>query len=280
MLPRAEARARRYIQAQPPWLIAWLLYDIDRDGSWAAADDAQLPAPSFTCINRHNGHGHLGYGIAVPVRLGDRQSERTAHYAADVQRAMTVRLGADPAYGGFTVKNPLSSAWAVLWGRPAFTLGELQGWLGDLSQYHLPQRVVGVGRNVECFDAVRSWAYRGVLQHRADGGSVDTWVQACAGAAQAFTADNHAPALHRAECRSIGRSVGRWTWRRFSGARLSAIQAARGRLSGKGRRLDEEVDSRERTKPWVALGIGRATFYRKKAAGLVVWDGRRWVRAL
>ena len=34
-------------------------------------------------------------------------------------------------------------------------LKELHGWLGDLTEYQLPKCMIGVGRNVETFDAVR-----------------------------------------------------------------------------------------------------------------------------
>ena len=45
-----------------------MVLDVDRDASWYAADEDGLPAPTFIAINRQNGHGHLAYGIATPVR--------------------------------------------------------------------------------------------------------------------------------------------------------------------------------------------------------------------
>ena len=78
-------------------------FDVDRDASWYAADEAGLPAPTFTAINRQNGHGHLGYGIDTPVRLEDWNGRRgPTNYLADVERAMTARLGVDPYYRGLT----------------------------------------------------------------------------------------------------------------------------------------------------------------------------------
>ena len=204
-----------------------------------------LPAPTFTAINRQNGHGHLGYGIDTPVRLEDWNGRRgPANYLADVERAMTARLRADPYYSGFTCKNPLHRHWTTLWGDHPYTLGELHGWLGDLNQYTLPQRTVGVGRNVETFDAVRAWAYRLVLQHKADGGSLETWRLACTGAAEQFTGEHHDPALHNAECKWIGSSIGKWTWAKFTPERFAEIQAERGKASGQRRR--EAVTERNR----------------------------------
>ena len=149
---------------------------------------------------------------------------------------MTVRLGADPSYSGFLCKNPLHRHWATLCNDHPYSLGELRGWLGDLNEYHLPERVIGVGRNVETFDMTRTWAYRAIREHRAAGGTLETWEKACIGAAVRFTQEHHHPPLHRTECGWIGRSVSRWTWKHFTARRFAEIQAERGRASGKARR--------------------------------------------
>ena len=273
VLPRTAAKRRRYIQPQPPWLRVWMVFDVDRNASWEAADEAGLPAPTWTAINRQNGHGHLGYGIDTPVRLEDWNGRRgPANYAADVERAMTARLGADPSYSGFTCKNPLHRHWITLWSDHPYSLGELHGWLGDLNQYPLPQRTVGVGRNVETFDAVRGWAYRRVLQHKADGGSLETWRMACVGAAEQFTGEHHDPPLHRSECAWIGRSIGKWTGAKLTPERFAEIQSERGKASGARRR--EAVAERNRRilalsesgATWgaiaEALGVSRSTVAR------------------
>ena len=237
VLPKAEAKRCRYIQPQPPWVRAWLIFDYDRDGAWCAADEAELPAPMLTVINPENGHGHLAYGLAVPVLLGPRNKHRPKHYLAAVERAMAVRLGADLSYGGFTCKNPLHPYWETLSNDHLYTLPELAGWLGDLNDYRLPvRRAIGLGRNVETFEAVSRWAYRGIREHKAAGGTLDTWRQGCIDNAEAFTVARHVPALDRSECRSIGRSVGRWTWERVTDEWFSTRQAARGRASGASRR--------------------------------------------
>ena len=76
-----------------------------------------VPAPTITVVNRQNGHGHLLYGIDTPVRMETWGGRRApARYLADVERAMTVQLGADPSYSGFTCKNPLHRHWVTLSG--------------------------------------------------------------------------------------------------------------------------------------------------------------------
>ena len=117
---------------------AWLVFDYDRSDAWCAADEAGLPAPTLIVINRANGHGHLAYGLAVPVLLGPENKEEPKRYVAAVERAMAVRLGADLSYRGLTCKNPFHPYWETLSSDHLFTLSELHGWLGDLNDYRLP----------------------------------------------------------------------------------------------------------------------------------------------
>ena len=82
-----------------PWEHLWLLFDVDRDCAWSAADEAGLPAPTITAINRQNGHGHLLYGLQVPLRM-DTWGGRKApvRYAETIEHAMTAKLRADVSY--------------------------------------------------------------------------------------------------------------------------------------------------------------------------------------
>jgi len=260
VLPRNAAKRRRYVEPQPPWLRVWMVYDVDRDASWAAADEAGLPEPTWLAVNRQNGYGHLAYGLAVPVLLGPDNLDRPKRYLADVQRAMTAKLQADVNYAGFIAKNPLHRHWITLWGDHLYSLPELHRWLGDLRAYRLPARTVGVGRNVETFDAVRHWSYRAVLQHKADGGSLDTWCMACQGAAERFTAEQHCPELHRSECRWIGRSIGKWTWSKFTPERFAEIQSERGKVGGKASGASRREAVAERNRRIVALAASGVTW--------------------
>ena len=185
-----------------------------------------------------------------------------ANYLADVERAMTAKLRADQLYSGFTCKNPLHKHWVTLTHDHPYSLGELHGWLGDLNQYTLPQRTVGVGRNVETFDGVRAWAYRLVLPHKADGGTLETWRLACTGAAEQFTGEHHDPVLHDSECRWIGASVAKWTWRKLTPEGLRAWHVERGRAGGKRSKRGYLSE----TQPWEREGVSRATWYRRRAS--------------
>lgn len=274
VLPRNAAKGRLHIQPQPPWLRLWMVFDYDRDCAWCAADEAGLPAPTFTVINCRNGHGHLLYGIDTPVRMESWGGRRApARYLADVERAMTVRLGADLSYSGFICKNPLHRHWETVSNNRPYSIGELHRWLGDLDTYTLPQRTVGLGRNVETFDAVRLWAYLAVLEHKAAGGSLETWQEACIGAAKQFTAEHHDPPLHNTECGWTGRSVSKWTWVHFTPERFSEIQAERGRGGKKVRALREERDRHIRElseSGYTQVLIARVMGVSRKTVGRVI----------
>jgi hypothetical protein len=98
--------------------VGWLLFDRDTADSFECWDRAGLPAPNFYAQNRSNGHGHLGYCLKTPVGLLGLSRERPIQLAADVQRGMTSRLGADPAFANRLGKNPASSRWRTSWYAP------------------------------------------------------------------------------------------------------------------------------------------------------------------
>ncbi len=62
-----SAIKKPYIQANPPHLRVWSIYDIDRPGGAIAWEDANLPPPSWAAANRENAHAHLVWGLSAPV---------------------------------------------------------------------------------------------------------------------------------------------------------------------------------------------------------------------
>ena len=232
-----------------------------------------------------NGHGHLLYGLRMPLRMalfGGR--EAPVRFAETIERAMTAKLRADTAYSGFMCKNPLHKHWTVLQSDHLFTLPELHGWLGDLRPYRRKPSGprTGIGRNIETFDAVRAWAYRAIREYwELPGGSLESFVGACIGAAERYTAehhDNHEDGANRgplqcSECRWIGRSIGRWTWRHFTPAEFSRVQSERGK-GGKAKRAERE-ERNQRIRELAALGftqtqIGAAVGVHRNTVGNVM----------
>jgi hypothetical protein len=269
----AAALTKPYVQVNPPHLRIWSIYDIDRPGGGLAWESANLPAPSWAAINKQNGHAHVVYGLSAPV-LTDGMGARDApmRYLCAIESCMRARLQADPGYSGLITKNPAHPLWRVLRGpRLGYELSELAEYLPDLDK-HRPRRGakperVGLGRNVTLFDELRRWAYRGIRRYW--GGGLDgwnAWLSSCNSRALTLNAELFGGRLlHEREVWHIARSVAKWTWRHFKPDKFSALQAARGRASGEARRQGSISEAQ----PWLAEGISRATWYRRRS-GLIV----------
>jgi hypothetical protein len=160
--------------------------------------------------------------------------------------------------------------WRLLRGpQRGYELGELAEWV-DLPK-HAPKRKpeeVGLGRNVTLFDWLRQYAYRQIRHYKGDVRNFVVWQAHLNNKALLRNGDFVIP-LDGREVWHICKSVAKWTWRRFdlaaSDARFSALQAARGRASGEARRQGSISEAQ----PWLAEGISRATWYRRRS-GLIV----------
>lgn len=247
--PFLAALKRSYIQANPPHLRIWSIYDIDRPGAALAWEDAILPPPSWVAYDRETTRGHMAYGLAVPV-LVDSPDMRQAplRYLCAIEAGFRAKLEADQGYSGLMTKNPAHAAWRVLVGpTPFYELGDLAGWV-DLPKF-LPKRgknpeLVGLGRNVTVFDELRKWAYPKIREYKPLGLSGwNPWQSACYDWALVRNGDFPIP-LGRSEVWHITKSVSKWTWRNMSlegwkrwvaKTHTSEIQAVRGRKSGAAR---------------------------------------------
>ena len=239
-----------------------LTFDIDRDGAWCAHEAAGLPAPTWAAVNRQNGHGHLVSSLKAPVLMGPRDREGPIRYVVQVERALRVLLGADGAYAGFTTKNPSHRRWVVIATGKTYELAEIHEYVGDLRKYaRLAPEAAGLGRNVETFDAARQLAYRAAREFWGPD-RLEAWEQYLLGEVRAYARERHDPALHDQECRWIARSIGRWTWRRFSPARFRQIQAERGAKGGKASKRAADPNSITSRRPWERFGVSRPTWYR------------------
>lgn len=267
--PSATATRKRYIQANPPWLRSWLIFDIDRAGAAVAWDDANLPEPFWTSQNPKNGHAHLCYGLDAPVLLGHHDRQRPMRYLAAVETAMRAKLEADPGYSGLITKNPMHKSWRTFW-HPVgglYCLDDLSEWL-ELPKYinkrDKPERV-GIGRNVDTFDHLRKVrAYPNVLKWkgRKEHGVFVRWIAWLHEMAQQHTHENHGSPLDYRECHHIAKSVGTWTWKNFSESERSEWARAKGRAGGKAKGAAYE-DKRASARLMKAQGMKRAEIARE-----------------
>jgi hypothetical protein len=227
-----------YIQANPPHLRVWSIYDVDRPGAAFAWEDAGLPPPSWAATNIENGHAHLVWGLSAPV-LVDSPDMRQAplRYLCAIEAAFRVRLQSDHSYTGLMTKNPAHPNWRVLRGSKKFyDLADLADWV-ELPK-HIPKRnpeEVGLGRNVVVFDWLRYYAYKHIRKYKEDLNNYILWQTHLNNKALERNGDLDSP-LDGREVWHIAKSVSRWTWQRFdinkSNQRFIELQAYRGKQGG------------------------------------------------
>ena len=231
----ASALKKSYIQANPPHMRIWSIYDIDRAGGALAWEDACLPPPSWAAVNRENGHAHLVWGLTAPVLVDSPDMrQKPLRYLCAVEAAFREQLQADQGYSGLITKNPSHPLWRTLRGpQLTYALGELAEFV-DLPK-HLPKRKpeeIGLGRNVSMFEWLRQYAYRKIRYYKNDVRNFVLWQSHMHYKALERNGDLLYP-LDGREVWHIVKSISKWTWQRFdivgSDARYSELQAYRGR---------------------------------------------------
>jgi hypothetical protein len=238
-----QALTKCYIQANPPHMRVWSMYDIDRPGGGLAWEDENLPPPSWATVNKTNGHAHLVYGLRAPVLTVSMEARQAPlRYLNAVESAFRAKLRGDDGYSGLITKNPSHPLWHTLRGPElAYELGDLAEWV-DLDRFKAKQGVkvaeVGLGRNVTVFDFVRTWAYKKVREYKGQQGGFVHWQKAVYDRCMARNADFGCPMDSR-EAYHIAKSVAKWTWSRFdiekSDAKFSKLQAFRAAQGNKAR---------------------------------------------
>jgi hypothetical protein len=124
--PRAAALTHPHVEFNSAGRLAWLNFDIDTADSFEVWERAHLPTPNGYVQNPANGHGHLLYALNEPVGLLGLSHPKPMALAADIQRGMTRRLGADPGYVNRIAKNPHHQRWRSSWlAAKPYALGDL-----------------------------------------------------------------------------------------------------------------------------------------------------------
>lgn len=268
---KGRALLARYIQQNQPHAQFWLVFDVDREGAAIDWSDRNAPAPNITVKNPVNGHAHLLYALNIAVRTAPDASVKALKYAAAVERSLCEKLCADVNYSGLICKNPFHLEWQVMeWREEAYTLDELADYLSASARRSIDKHY-GMGRNCHLFEMTRKWAYRAIRQGWP---AFSQWLDAVIQRVEMYNASLPVP-LSPPECRAIGKSIAKYTYRKFSPEGFSAVQAARGRKGGNANSSENQAIKGQKSKrvavatsartlkPWVTLGISRATYYRK-----------------
>ena len=266
---KQSALERRHIQLNGPATFRWMLHDIDHPSAYFAHRDANIPQPNVIAINRENGHGHSAVLLASPVARHSASRVEPLRFFGAVERGIARRIGADRHYSGLITKNPCHRHWLVEWRREEpYTLGELADWLWfeDMRPDATVGTTLGAGRNCTVFDELRKIAYREARQFKRAGQSEEMFRARLERVAIGINLQ-FAEALKSSEVRAIAKSVSKWTWHRFSERKFSERQARCG--ARRAAQMWAGHISAEATKPWLALGVSRATYYRRKKAEAV-----------
>lgn len=234
--PRSYAHAikRRYIQANPPHLRSFLLFDLDYNGAALAWEDKNLPMPAWAAVNRENGHAHLAYALSAPVLTADYNGRQSAlRYLAAVEAAFRAALRSDDGFSGLITKNPVHPHWKLLRGVPDAIRGYDLGYLADfvdLDRFkpyvgRTNVEAVGLGRNCTVFNIVSRWAYKNVLAFKQEGYTVHGWLKEVNYQCLRVNGDFPTPMLQN-EVKCIAKSIGNWVWTRFTTQGKSAWHSA------------------------------------------------------
>ncbi len=273
--PKEVSLKYKYIQPNSPYYLHYLIFDLDYDASLAEIlyDLVGIPLPNLLVANPENGRSHILFQLKVPIYTTDASRQKPILYANAIQQKLLELFKADPAYVGLVAKNPFSDSWKTycLRDKP-YSLNELAknlelSWK-DANKEIKQDDAIGLGRNCFVFHTARHWAYKEVRQYR--GSTYTAWldcvVKHCSGLNQGL----NQPMTH-GEVKGIAKSIARYCWKKDAYCYQEFIdrQSRKGTVGGKKSKRGCKDDSERSMKPWEELGIGQATYYRRKKKGLL-----------
>jgi len=269
ILPAQAALEKRYIQYNPPAMIHWLAYDIDRPYTGLDTDWRVLAPPNIVVISPESKHAHYLYGIAAGVSTTSASREGPRRLLCAIDEGYRHALDADPGFTRLICKNPLHSHWKVeLLRQDLYDLSELAEYVdldaADRRIRRTPKKHrMGVGRNCSLFDSLRTWAYKWVNDYRRAG--LERWIEVVL--AKAESLNTFIEPLPFSEVKATARSVAKWTFNHYDGTMgpgslaeagmtsetFSLVQSNLGKM-GNAKRWGNNDDKRARAKTMKEAG--------------------------
>lgn len=210
---KENALKHRYVELHQLYK-KFIALDIDEPASAYRWEEQSLPPPSYVVINPVNTHCHYLYELKTPVYYTEeaRRAPQRFYEATDI--ALTNLLGADTAFVGRLVKNPLHPSWRTICHQVSYDLEDFAEYGLDLRNDKRKKQLrdSGAGRNTTLFDTLRYWAYQEVKKQ----GSFELFQQVLdqeALSINRFFLDNLNGLLPVKEVLSTAKSVGKWTWK-------------------------------------------------------------------
>ena len=260
---KSIALKKPYIQINPPLMTIYFVFDDDKDDAALSWFDAGLPKPLWTTQNPENAHCHHCYKLEIPLCTSEFASVKAIKYAQAVYYAYALKMGADHSYSHLITKNPLHPQWrTTIWTDQAYSLDYLAQFVELPKKLPKKLEVVGLGRNVTMFEKGRYWAYKAIRDYMHNDSSYE-WERAVRAQIEAINS-SFEQSLPYSEVKATAKSIAKWVWQRFSYGEFSEVQAKRGAKGGAKSKRGVKADSARSMKPWEALGISRATYYRHK----------------
>ncbi len=219
--PKQSAIRMSYIQPNFPFIIIYLMFDVDRDEAGASWIDAGLPKPTFIVVNLANGHAHLIYELQTPVLLWENASPKPIAYLDAIRRAYAQVLGADLGYSSLITKNPSHRRWYTFAYSLQYELRELADYVSLSQSHYKPARGIredyaALGRNCTLFEVGRIYAYDSVYGLNGQ----EELYAVVYGYIVSYNATEFSESLPEREVHGIAQSISKWTWERrenFSG---------------------------------------------------------------
>nr|AAZ29764.1 RepA [Pseudomonas syringae pv. theae] len=222
--PREYALRYPYMQVNRPGMVSWLVFDLDHANA-LAWDDAGLPAPNLMVRNRKSGHSQLFY--AVPsVCTTENARAKPIQYMKAIYAAFAARLDADVDYhGGPVAKTPGHPWWETTeFHNHVYELGELASAVElTFKPWATGPKLDQVSHSRHCilFEQLRYFAYSIVNRER-ELGSFESFMRSLDAYAynhNSFLKQGFSENLPLSSIRATVKSVGRWTWDRYTGDR-------------------------------------------------------------
>lgn len=256
--PRATARGRRYVEANPQALSNLLVVDVDHENAlMRSLWNRREWLPNAVVENPENGHAHAVWALAEPVTRTEYAHRKPLAFAAAVTEGLRRSVDGDKAYSGLMTKNPEHACWDTSWiSNELYSLGQLAEHLDAAGFMPAPswkrtrrRRPVGLGRNCSIFETARVWAYRELRHHWDDPEGLRV---AIVERVHELNAEFSEP-LPAREALDIAHSIHRWIttqsrmWQDgpvVYEATFTTMQSARGRKSAEKRRAAVEDRTR------------------------------------
>lgn len=272
---KETALLKAYLQPNHPYYLHNIVFDLDYEASLVEIlySKTGIPLPNLIVENKENGRSHAIYQLKTPVYKTDASRQKPIVLLNAIQCTLQHVLDSDIGYSGLICKNPLSERWRTNTLRKTpYTLNELSNKLEinweEVSKPIKLDDAVGLGRNCYLFHTARHWAYVAIRKYR--GATYNVWLQSVLDHILKLNESITEP-LGYNEVRGIAKSIARWVWKRdpYCYAMFIERQSIRGRKGGTKSKRKSVSDSERSRKPWEALGISRAWYYRQKKKGLI-----------